>query len=256
MLNANEVGGGVKMQKELLEAGVYPGRLVQVIDLGMQEQRDWQGEKKGPKYELMVTYEFSDEFMKDEDGKDLLDKPRWLSETFPFFNLTQEKATSTKRYRALDPNEAKKGDWGELLSTPVNITVIVNAGKGKNLGKFYENIAGISPMRAKDVEKLPALVNPTKVFDLGNPDLDVFKALPEWIRDKIKGNLEFAASPLSVLLGDVVPTSKEVEDAAEARAEDAAAEAAVEPSTETIEGNLPEEGIEAHVENDGEEIPF
>lgn len=222
MLNANEVGGG-PLKKELLEAGVYPGRLVQVIDLGMQEQRDWQGEKKGPKYELMTTYEFSDEFMKDEDDNDLLDKPRWLSETMPFFNLGAEKAKSTLRYNALDPNGDKKGDWSELLGTPCNITVIVNAGKGKNTGKFYENIAGISPMRAKDVEKCPALVNPTKLLDLSAPDLAVFKALPEWIRDKIKGNLEFGGSPLAELLGNPeVPTSKEVEAHAEAAEAEAA----------------------------------
>jgi len=209
MLNANEVDGG-GMKKEILEAGVYPGRLVQVIDLGMQEQRDWQGEKKGPKYELMTTYEFSDEFMKDEEGNDLLDKPRWLSETFPFFNLGAEKAKSTLRYNALDPNGEKKGEWGELLGTPCNITVIVNAGKGKNTGKFYENIAGISPMRAKDVEKCPALVNQPKVFDLSAPDTVVFNSLPEWIRDKIKGNLEFNGSPLKVLLGDVSNKPSEV----------------------------------------------
>jgi len=224
------------MKKEILEAGVYPGRLVQVIDLGMQEQRDWQGEAKGPKYELMATYEFSDEFMKDEDGEDILDKPRWLSETFPFFNLGAEKAKSTLRYNALDPNGDKKGDWSKLLSTPVNITVIVNAGKGKNTGKFYENIAGISPMRAKDVDKCPPLVNPTKVFDLGNPDLDVFKALPEWIRDKIMNNLEFNGSSLATLLVDnLVPTSVVV-GAADAQPEGAP--------------------VEAHVENDGEELPF
>jgi len=200
MLNAKEVGGAA-MKKTILDAGVYPGRLVQVIDMGLQEQRDWQGEKKGPQYELMTTYEFSDEFMEDEEGNELKDKPRWLSETFPFHNLGAEKAKSTLRYRALDPAEEKQGAWGLLLGTPCNITVIVNAGKGKNQGKFYENIAGIAPMRVKDVEKCPALVNSTKLFDLDAPDMDVFKALPEWIRDKIKGNLEFNGSPLAMLLG-------------------------------------------------------
>ena len=239
MLNANEVGGG-PMKKELLEAGVYPGRLVQVIDMGMQEQRDWQGEAKGPKYELMVTYEFSDEFMKDEEDNDLLDKPRWLSETFPFFNLGAEKAKSTLRYKALDPNGEKKGAWSELLGTACNITVIINKGKGNNVGKFYENIAGIAPMRAKDAEKCPPLVNPVRVFDLDRPDLDVFDALPEWIRDKIKANLEFNGSPLAVLLGTTVSDDRH----------------RGEPSPAAVEAESESVVAAVRAQEDDDEIPF
>lgn len=212
MLNANEVGN-TGMKKELLDAGVYPGRLVGVIDLGMQEQREFKGEPKPPQYELMLTYEFADEFMKDEEGNDLPDKPRWLSETMPFFNLGAERAKSTLRYHALDPTEQHGGAWAELLGTACNITIIINAGRGKNVGKTYENIAGISTMRPKDIESLPDLVNPSRVFDLGDPDLEVFASLPEWIRDKIKSNLEFKGSLLSGLLEDEgEPTKEQVYD--------------------------------------------
>jgi hypothetical protein len=38
------------------------------------------------------------------------------------------------------------------------------------------------------------------VFDLDEPDMEVFNALPDWIKDKIKGNLNFQGSPLQAAL--------------------------------------------------------
>ena len=200
-LNASKVkGGGVPQDK--LEAGVYPCRLVQVLDMGLQTQRPYKGEPKQPAYEISLTYEFTDEFMKDEDGKDREDKPKWLSETMPLHNLNAERAKSTQRYLALDPTREFGGDFSQLLGTPCNVTVVINPGKGDNAGKVYENIGGLATMRAKDVDKLPELVNPTKLFDLDAPDMEVFNVLPDWVQEKIKGNLEFAGSPLAHLLGD------------------------------------------------------
>lgn len=213
MLNASAVGGS-GMTKTLLDAGVYPGRLVGVIDLGMQVQRPYKDEVKPPQYEIMTTYEFSDEFMQDEEGEDLLDKPRWLSETFAFFNLGATKAKSTARYLALDPETKHEGRWKDLLGTPCNITVIINEGRGANVGKKYNNIAGISTMRPKDVGGTAPLVNPTRVFDLDEPDVDLFKSLPEWIREKIISNLEFKGSLLDGLLEDVGSEARARQDEA------------------------------------------
>ena len=47
------------------------------------------------------------------------------------------------------------------------------------------------------------------MFDLDNPDLEVFNAFPEWIRDKIKGNLNYEGSKLQKLLGGSAATVKE-----------------------------------------------
>ena len=80
-LKANEVPSNGTRQ-EPIEPGSYPARLVQVIDLGLQPQ-EYLGEEKAPKIEITTTYELSDEFMKDEEGNDIEDKPRWVSETFP-----------------------------------------------------------------------------------------------------------------------------------------------------------------------------
>lgn len=180
-----------------IEPGVYPGRVVQIIDLGLQPQRAYAGKEKPPANEVMFTYELVDEFMKDEDGNDVENKPRWLSEQLPWYGLFADKAKSTQRYLALDPNEDLEGDLSKLIEMPCNITVVNN----KAGDKVYDNVANIAAMRPKDAANCPGLQNPTAVFDLDTPDMGVFNRLPKWIQDKIVGNLNFKGSALEAAIG-------------------------------------------------------
>lgn len=198
-LNAKKIGngGGNRTPQANIEPGTYPARLVQIIDLGLQAQRPYQGKDKPPAQEIMLTYELVDTFMLDENGKELTDKPRWISETLPFYGLYADKAKSTQRYNALDPSGEFDGDFAKAIGQPINVTIVNNA-----VGdKVYDNIATISAMRPRDADKCPELVNPAKLLDLDAPDLDIFNALPEWLREKIKGNLNYKGSPLEQLLG-------------------------------------------------------
>lgn len=198
-LNAKNVkssGGGNFVEQEILDPGVYPGRMVQIIDLGLQAQRPYQGKDKAPIGEIMFTYEMVDEFMKDEEGNDLLDKPRWVRESMALHNLKADRAKSTQRYEALDPNMIHDGDFSALGGTPINIALVHN----KSGDKTYVNVASIAAMRPRDAEKCPPLVNPVTVFDLDDPDMEIFNALPEWIQTKIKANLNFQGSPLQQAL--------------------------------------------------------
>ena len=203
-LNTNSaVGSGSNI--EPMESGSYPGRVLNVIDLGLQAQRPFQGEEKKPTYEIMLGYEFADVFLLDEDGNEIPEKPRVLSESFPLYSLTSERATSTKRYLTFDPEQVYDGDFAALIGSPVMITVVQNPGSGKHKGRIFENIAGITPMRTKDADKLPPLVNEPVIFDLDAPDLDAYKAMPEWIQKRITANLEFEGSALANMLSTSPP---------------------------------------------------
>lgn len=196
-LNAREVrneGGGHR--QEPLEAGAYPARVVQVVDLGVQTQRPFQGKEKPPAHMINVTYELLDEFCVDEEGNIEEDKPRWISERFPLHNLDQDKAKSTKRYYALDPEESYGGNWVELLGTPCIVTLTATEGKGKNKGKIFNNVASVSSMRPKEAAKAEPLTNDPIYFDLDDPDIDVFMSFPKFIQDIIKENLDFDGSDL------------------------------------------------------------
>lgn len=202
-LNANNVptgGSGGIAKQDSIDAGTYPCRLVSVIDLGVQPQRPYQGQDKPPKHEIRLTYELLDEFCLDENGEEMEDKPRWLSEDIPFNSLSADLAKSTKRYFALDPKQEFGGDFTQLVTLPAMLTVTETEGKGKNAGRTFNNVGNLAAMRPKEASKAPELVNPTKVFVLDEPDLEVFRSLPEFLQDKIKGNLEFNGSALQKAL--------------------------------------------------------
>lgn len=237
-LNAKNIpGGGSNFKRPpALEAGTYPARLVQVIDLGLQPQRAYQGKDKPPKNEIYTTYELLDEFLQDEDGSDIEDKPRWLSETLPMHSLDSDLAKSTKRYVALDPNLEYDGDWSQLPSSPCMITITADQdkkGKKDQDGNpiIYNNIASVQTMRAKDAAKAEGLKNPSKVFDMSDPDMEVFLSLPDWLRDRIKEALDFEGSALEDAL-DSISEKEEVEKRRKARREEA--------NTAKEEDNTPE----------------
>lgn len=209
------------VEQEVLPADNYPARISQVLDLGLQEQRPYEGVAKRPANEIMVTYELVSEFLKDEDGADRLDKPRWVSETFCLFGLHSERAKSTIRYNALDPRHINDGDWSKMIGTPCILAVVNN--KSKSNGRTYANVGGVTgPMKGMII---PNLVNDTKVFTLDDPDMGVFNALPEWIQTKILGNLDIEGSPLQNALGitPVADPKAEAEKAIPSQ-DDAAAE--------------------------------
>lgn len=188
-----------------LEAGNYLARLVQVIDLGMQKQRPYQGQEKPPAHEVMLTYELGTEFVKDENGNDQEDKPRWISESIPLRSLEQDLAKSTKRIKALDPKMECAGDLAAMVGLPCTVTVVTNPDK-KDPTKIYTNVGNVTPpMKGIPV---PELVNPPKVLDLDVPDMEVFESLPEWVQDKIKNNLEYAGSALQAAIEGGVPAEK------------------------------------------------
>lgn len=213
-LNAKTVpiGGGNNKKQPILDLGTYPARLVRIIDLGLQNQRPYKGQEKPPAHEIMLTYELLDAFMVDEEGNELEDKPRWISETFPLYNLTADLAKSTKRYLALDPNMDFDGDFTKLIGVPCNVTIVHGQGKGKNLGKVYENIGSVTGMREKDAKRAPQLIGEGSFFTLDEPDMEVFGKFPKWLQDKIKTNLEFPGSRLEAMLGGKAPANDNDEE--------------------------------------------
>ncbi len=208
-LNAKKIEGkGTGPKQEPIEPGTYPARVVQILDMGLQPQKPYQGQEKPPVQMINLTYELVDEFCVDEDGKEMEDKPRWISEIMPFHSLKADKAKSTKRYLALDPDEALDGDFTQLINMPCQVTVVNNSSGGK----VYNNVQNIAAMRSRDADKCPELVNPSKLFILDEPDLTILGSLPDWIQDKIKSNLEFKGSKLESMLNGKVADNNDEKD--------------------------------------------
>lgn len=199
MLNAKNIpGGGNTGTYDPLDEGSYPARLVMIVDMGVQAQRPYKGEAKKPAPEISLTYELVDEFAVDDAGEEIPDKPRWVWETMPLYNLMADRATSTKRYLGIDPTQEFEGDWSKLLGAPCMVTLTV--WESKDGSKKGNNVSHVSSMRDKDKKKCAELVNDPVVFDMDNPDIEVFNGLSDYMKNKIKGGLEYAGSPLQVAL--------------------------------------------------------
>lgn len=192
--------GGKKLT-DPLEPGAYSARVVSLVLMGMQAERPFKGETKPPRLRIRITYELLDEFLKDEDGNDMEDKPKWITQEMPFLSLKADRATSTKVYYALDPDEKYGGDFSALIGTPCIVTVGVEKDKRPGVDRVYEKVLGVSSMRPKEAAKAPELVNKPYLFDFYDPDLDIWEEkIPEWLQEKIKSAVDFDGSALQKAL--------------------------------------------------------
>lgn len=216
-----------RVQQPALDPGSYPALVARVIDLGLQPQVDYTTkEPKKPAHMINVTYELVDAFMVDAEGNEQPDKPRWLSEDFTLLPLSSDLATSTKRYKAIDPQGKHKGDWSKLLGLGCSV-VTGNYTTKKAPDVLRDKVLSVTAMRPRDLTTLPEPANDLVFFDLSNPNMEVFNSFPDWLKDKIKSNLEFSGSPLETLLsGGTVKAPAKAAEAPQPQYEEPQGEAA------------------------------
>jgi hypothetical protein len=191
--------------------GSYPARVAQIIDIGRQQETAWVGGKAVPQYyivgddgkavkndegyakksgkessmpciqpKVFVTFELPTETIEIEGE----DRPRWQSKEY---NITNSGAL-IKMVKALNPEASKISD---IAGSPCMISIgSTESGNAK--------IASVSPMM-KGLE-VAELANDPVVFDMDNPDLEVFNKLPEFLRNKIKAAKNFEGSAIEKLL--------------------------------------------------------
>ena len=192
MPNINNIPKSPAQQRPLIEAGQQLARIVQVIDLGLQTQRPFKGEEKGPAYEVYLTFEFPDQRI--EIGGE--SKPMWKSTRFKL--SSDDRSTCFKWYNRLDPKGLQGGEWTKLVDTPCIAFVAHAQGKGKNANRTFDNVTDVMAVM-KGLTVAP-LENPSVTFDLTKPNEDVFKAFPDWLQNVIKENLEYDGSKLQRML--------------------------------------------------------
>lgn len=201
-----------RVQQDELPVGNYMCRIAQVLDLGVRPREKWDtgsnsyvvDTEKAPCQVMMVTYEFTTEFVKDAEGVEDETKPRWLSETLNLFSLDVDLATSTKRYKAIDPTLSQDGDWTKLVGAPCMVTIVHKKNGKSKIGSVAPSIKGIP---------FPEMKNDPKVFLIDEPDMEIFGSLPDWIQEKVKEAINFKGSALDVALNGGTPVKQEDKDA-------------------------------------------
>jgi hypothetical protein len=223
----NKTKSSGKKKAGLVPAKGYPARVVGIVDLGLHTKVNYKTNKvEGQQYMVRITYELLNCFMKDDDGKDIKDKPRWMSENVPittalgYDNAPQQPwygiCAIVKRVRAItgDP-EAEVGDIAEQLLGEACNVLVVHDKRGENT---YANVGDVQQDPYSSLgQEAPALVNEPFSLDLSDPDLELFEKQPDFIKDKIFANLEFEGSKLAKMLAD-----EDMDDEEEEQEEDAA----------------------------------
>ena len=171
--------------------GAYIGRCYSLIDLGTQLTSGQYGEKL--QHKIRIAWEL---FGEDEDGKPLTiaidgkEMPLTISKNYTV--SLHEKAGLRKdlaawRGKDFTEEEAKAFDVSKLLGA----YCMVNAQESTTNGKTYTNVAGLTPLPGALKNAKPAPVHKDIIFDLDNPDMEVFSRLYPKLQDVIKKSPEW-----------------------------------------------------------------
>lgn len=168
------------------EAGMQLAIITQIVGLGLQPQRPYQGQAKPPAKMIRITYELPNDTR--DFGGEL--KPLVLSEEMPFSG--NEKSRLYKRVTGIDPALAQsKGDLSWFVGKPVMVNIVHKVGTGTNAGRVFANIQTVTPvMKGLPVPSAP--FNTTFIYDPYNHDESVFQQLPDFLKQAILSRLDGA----------------------------------------------------------------
>lgn len=174
--------------RELIPAGNYLGRCYQMIEIGTVKETILGTEKI--MHKVRIGWELPTELkvFKEENGE----QPRVISKEFTL--SMHEKSSlriALKSWRGKDftEDQAKSFDITSLLGVPCMINIIHKPAKS-DPSKIYEEISGITGV-PKGIT-VPDQINNTICLSFDNFDFDVFDALPDFIKDKIKSSQEWS----------------------------------------------------------------
>ena len=185
----------VKRDIPPLDGGTYPAVCIGVIDLGRQYVK-FENEKQGH-YEpqSILIFEIPSERV-EIDGES---KPRWISSrryrNSLYTTSALSKLLTSWRGRELtdDDFDPQKGDTFGLWKM---------AGCEAMLSlSVYKKADGSLKNKIEAVTGFPKGITPPQpeseilVFDVDDPDMEVFGKLPDWIQDLIRKSTQFAGNP-------------------------------------------------------------
>lgn len=172
---------------EPIPAGNYVARCYQMIHIGTVKETILGTEKILNKVRIGWELPTEKKVFKEENGE----QPFVISKEFTL--SLHEKSTLRaflKNWRSKDftDEEAKMFDITKLLGVPCQLNVVHKVAKN---GNTYAEIGGVA-MLMKGYE-CPPQINPTFEFNYDEFDQAQFDSLPDFLKDKMKTSLEYAA---------------------------------------------------------------
>lgn len=186
---ASDNGGG---DFKKVPQGVHMGRCYSLIDLGTQLVKSQHGDKLMHKiriaWELFGEDEAGNPLTVDYEGKVM---PMTISKSYTL--SLSEKANLRKdlqawRGRDFTEEEARGFDITKLLG----VYCMVNVTHSETNGKTYANVSGLTPIPSALKNAKPDPIHSNIIFNLDEPDWEVFASFHEKLQDAIKSSPEFA----------------------------------------------------------------
>lgn len=174
--------------RQLIPAGNYVARCYQMLHIGTVKELILGEEKILNK--VRIGWELPTEQRVFNEEKGL--QPCVISKEFTLSmneKSNLRKVLASWRGKDFSEDEAKSFDISKLLTVPCMLNLIHKPSKDGS--KVYEEIGSISPL-PKGFE-CPAQINPTMLLDYDTFDYHLYMTLPDFIKTKIQGSLEFAA---------------------------------------------------------------
>lgn len=177
---------------KLVPAGTYTARCYQMIDLGTQKTTGQFGEKE--QHKIRISWEV---FGEDDSGQaltvDIKGKQMPMTVDREFTLSMHENATlraflSNWRGKAFTDEEAFTFDISKLVGAYAMVSVAHSESKN---GKTYANVVSAVKLPKELANAKPAAVHADVIFNLDEPDLQVFDAFPQWLQEKIQGSPEW-----------------------------------------------------------------
>lgn len=165
-------------QLEVPSVQPHLSRFVRIVNIGLQPAFEWEGKMIEADYKLEITFEVTDENMKDG-------RPFFVSKEINNKDSDRSTLYSWMASAGTDTNNIEKALGKAVMMTP----------KIKNSGwSTVDNVAGLPPSMQGTV---PELVNEALIFDFteDEPDMETWHKLPESTQKKVLGALDIQDYP-------------------------------------------------------------
>lgn len=175
---------------ESTPVGSHLARCYRIVDLGTQKS-EYQGQVKYL-HKVMLGWEIHGV---NDDGTPIKMQDGRPFAMFKNYTLSwSDKATlridlQAWRGRPFTAEEMRRFDLKTILGAWCMLNVIERAGTD---GKMYVNVANISPVPAMIKQAgLPTAINKNEMFNLSEPDMEMFSTFSDNLKKKIQGSPEW-----------------------------------------------------------------
>ena len=170
--------------------GMHLARCYRIVDLGTQKT-EYMGQVKFL-HKIMLGWEIHGT---DDSGKEIKMRDGRPFAIFKNYTLSWSDKANLRldlqswRGKPFSNEEMRRFDLKNVLGAWCMLNVIERPGQD---GKMYVNVSAVSPVPSMIKQAgLPQAVNPNEIFNLEEPDMDLFNKFSEHLKRKIESSPEW-----------------------------------------------------------------